>query len=55
MATEKHVVIGSRRIAGVAKGGTVDLDPAEYNIPALVAAGHIQPVSKPKATPKEGS
>ncbi|MEU8379777.1 hypothetical protein [Streptosporangium sp. NPDC048865] len=35
-------VIGSRVVAETAPGGTVDLDPEEVNIPALVEAGHIE-------------
>lgn len=38
----KAKVIGAHEIGGVAPGGTVELDPAEVNIPALVEAGHIE-------------
>ncbi len=41
-------VVGSQEVGGVAPGGTVDLDPAEVNIPALVEAGHIE-ISKSAA------
>lgn len=41
-------VIGPRRVGGVEPGGTVDLDPSEVNIGALVEAGHIE-ISKAAA------
>jgi len=37
-------VAGEHIVAGVEPGGTVELDPDVYNIPALVAAGHLEPV-----------
>lgn len=51
MASEKYIVIGPRRIVGVAKGGTVELDPARHNVPALIEAGHVKPKTKPAAAP----
>lgn len=39
---ELYEVVGSRTVAGVDPGGTVELDPAEVNIGALIAAGHIR-------------
>lgn len=49
-------VIGSHEVAGVAAGGTVDLDPAEVNVPALVEAGHIEiPKSAGRAAASSGS
>ncbi len=41
-------VIGAHEVGGVAPGGTVDLAPAQVNIPALVEAGHIE-ISKTAA------
>ena len=35
-------VIGTCEVAGTSPGGTVDLDPAEVNVAALVEAGHIE-------------
>ncbi len=40
--TVKCTVIGDREINGVPKGGTVELDPDETNIDALVSGGHIE-------------
>lgn len=51
----RYKVIGPRRIAGVALGGEVELDPDLVNIPALLVGGHVEPV-KPKMKLKaEGS
>jgi hypothetical protein len=41
-------VVGTCEVAGTRPGGTVDLDPDEVNIPALVEAGHIE-ISKSAA------
>lgn len=49
----RYTVIGPRRINGVTKGRTVDLDPAVYNINALIDAGHIKPKPTPADTEKE--
>lgn len=35
-------VTGPNEVAGVAPGGTVELDPAAVNIAALVEGGHIE-------------
>ncbi|WP_157562670.1 hypothetical protein [Micromonospora chokoriensis] len=42
----KFEVIGPCRVAGAEKGETVQLDPAEVNIDALIEAGHIRPVKR---------
>lgn len=49
----RYIVTGPRRINGATKGRTVDLDPATYNIDALIAAGHIKPKPAPAETTKE--
>ncbi|MDH2425782.1 hypothetical protein [Sphaerisporangium sp. TRM90804] len=41
-------VVGTCEVAGTAPGGTVDLDPEQVNVPALVEAGHIE-ISKSAA------
>ena len=48
-------VVGPLRVAGARKGEIVNLDPTRVNIPALVEAGHVRPVSEPskKAKAKE--
>lgn len=47
---ERFDVVGPLRVAGVETGGVVDLDPARYNIDALIAAGHIaRPTTAKKA------
>lgn len=38
----RATVVGSRRVDGVSPGGTVELDPSEVNVAALVEAGHIE-------------
>lgn len=56
-------VVGQHEVGGVAPGGTVDLDPAEVNIAALVEAGHVEisksaaerlalPTTSPPSTPE---
>jgi hypothetical protein len=50
---QRFTVTGPRRIEGVPKGGTVELDPATHNIAALIAAGHIKP--KKTQTSEEAS
>jgi hypothetical protein len=50
---QRFTVIGPRRIEGVTRGGTVELDPAVHNIAALTAAGHIKP--KKAQTSEEAS
>jgi hypothetical protein len=45
-------VIGQQAVAGVQPGGTVDLDPAEVDVAALQAAGHIEPVKARAERPK---
>lgn len=42
-------VIGTRAVAGVAPGGTVELDPERVNIAALVDAGHVEPAGSAPA------
>lgn len=44
----KYQVIGSLPIADVVAPNIVDLDPETTNIPALVEAGHIKPISETK-------
>lgn len=46
MANHRYEVIGPHNINGAAPGETVNLDDDEFNIPALVEAGHVKPVSK---------
>lgn len=46
MASHRYEVIGPRNINGAAPGETVTLDDDEFNIAALVEAGHVKPVSK---------
>jgi hypothetical protein len=61
--TEAFVVVGDSLIVGVdgegvAKGGTVRLDPERTNIAALTSGGHVQPAAKqtkPAAEGKSGS
>lgn len=48
---DTYEVIGPCKVAGVAKGGTVELDPSAVNIDALVAARHIRPTSRPVFEP----
>lgn len=50
---QRFTVTGPRRIEGVPKGGTVDLDPAAHNIDALIVAGHIKPKLARAETAKE--
>ncbi|WP_166427499.1 hypothetical protein [Nonomuraea mesophila] len=40
----RYQVVGPRSVRGVAPGGVVALDPARFNVEALVEAGHIKPV-----------
>lgn len=48
MEKTRVTVIGDLPVAGVDKGGTVELDPAETNIDALVEGGHVKlPSAKP--------
>lgn len=59
MSEDLYKVVGSRAINGVEPGGTTTLDPDQVNIPALIAAGHVELVakpsrSKPKTTKGEG-
>jgi hypothetical protein len=46
MSDDLYKVVGSRAINGVEPGGTTTLDPDQVNIPALIAAGHVEPVVK---------
>lgn len=41
-------VVGPLRVAGARKGEIVDLDPTRVNVPALIEAGHVRPVSQSK-------
>jgi hypothetical protein len=62
VARRKVRVIGPCEIAGVARGGTVDLEDTVINVDALVAAGHVEvladeppkPVSKSTLRAPEG-
>lgn len=49
----KFRVVGPCEVAGVAPGGEVDLDPTQVNIPALEAAGHVEPVGEKAVRPKK--
>lgn len=51
--SETYKVVGPVKVDDVEPGGTVTLDPDRVNVPALIAAGHIEPVRPPKesATP----
>jgi hypothetical protein len=49
----KYTVTGPFPVADVAPGGTVDLDPEEVNVDALLAAGHVALPAAKKA-PKGG-
>lgn len=49
-------VVGPLKVAGVARPGTVELDPSRVNIRGLVRGGHVslpesvdQPVDEPPA------
>lgn len=41
MAKIRLEVVGKREIAGVSRGGIVELDDEQYNIRALERAGHV--------------
>jgi hypothetical protein len=45
MATHKAKVIGPFEVAGVAPGGTVDLDDERVNVSALVASRNVEILS----------
>lgn len=45
--TNLYRVIGSQAINEVEPGGTTTLDPDQVNVPALIAAGHVEPVAVP--------
>lgn len=42
MAKVRLEVVGKREIAGVSRGGIVELDDEQYNIRALKKAGHVR-------------
>lgn len=44
--SDTYKVIGNQRINDVEPGGIVVLDPDRVNVPALIAAGHVEPVAK---------
>lgn len=46
----KYKVIGDLEIAGAAKGETVELDPEEINVDALVASGHVEEIKSSGGT-----
>lgn len=46
----KYKVIGDLEIAGASKGETVDLDPDEVNVDALVASGHVEEIKSSGGT-----
>lgn len=50
----KYKVIGLLEIADKTKGQVVELDPEKVNIPALLEAGHIEPLEE-KPSPKEAA
>lgn len=51
----KYKVVGDLEIAGATKGETVDLDPEHVNIPALLAAGHVEEIKSGSGTKSSGS
>lgn len=46
MGSHRYEVIGPLDIAGAKPGETVTLDDDETNVPAMVEAGLVKPVSK---------
>lgn len=46
MANHRYEVIGPFDIAGAKPGETVMIDDDELNVPALIEAGHVKPLSK---------
>jgi hypothetical protein len=50
MSRDDHYrVTSDRLISGVGRGEVVRLDPDHVNIPALIAAGHVEPYEPPKS------
>jgi len=49
---DHYRVTSDRLISGVGRGEVVRLDPDHVNIPALIAAGHVEPYEPP--VPKTG-
>lgn len=48
----KYRVVGARTVDGVPPGGTVTIpDASPLDAAALVAAGHLEPVTKPATPP----
>lgn len=47
----RYKVIGPRAVAGVEPGGTVELDEARVNVPALLSAGHVEPMGNSRGKP----
>lgn len=47
MTKRSYKVVGSLLVAGVGTGELVQLDDETVNIPALIEAGHVEPVRKP--------
>ena len=47
-------VVGPLRVAGACRGEIVDLDQDQVNIPALIAAGHVQPAPAPQSKKAKG-
>lgn len=45
---ETYRVTGSRCVAGVEPGGTVELDLERVNVPALISGGHVELVAPPE-------
>lgn len=56
--SDLYRVVGPRMINGARQGETTTLDPDRVNIPALVTAGHVEPVedkpSRKKTIKSEG-
>lgn len=49
MTKRAYKVVGSRVVSGSRPGDTAYLDDKAVNIPALIEAGHIEPVRKTTA------
>lgn len=50
----KFKVVGILEVADKRQGEVVELDPEKVNIPALIEAGHVEPVNEKPPT-KEAS
>ena len=48
----KYKIVGPCSVAGHKPGSTVELGPEDANIPALIAAGHIERAQPSRRTKK---